>query len=93
MSTATLQSLQSNSTGWLLFVRLTFGISIAAMLGFIFFMEGSLLMRGYLALNSLFLISSTIIMSKTMRDEHEAQSINRKISEAKTNKILKEYAE
>jgi len=93
MSTATLQSLQSNSTGWLLFVRLTFGISIAAMLGFIFFMEGSLLMRGYLALNSLFLISSTIIMSKTMRDEHEAQNINRKISEAKTNKILKEYAE
>jgi hypothetical protein len=93
MSTATLQTLQSNSTGWLLFVRLTFGISIAAMLGFIFFMEGSLLMRGYLALNSLFLISSTIIMSKTMRDEHEAQSINRKISEAKTNKILKEYAE
>jgi len=35
MSTATIQSLQSNSTGWLLFVRLTFGISIAAMLGFI----------------------------------------------------------
>ncbi len=50
-------------------------------------------MRGYLALNSLFLISSTIIMSKTMRDEHESQSINHKISEAKTNKILKEYAE
>ena len=86
-------TLQPNSTSWLLFVRLTFGISIAAMAAFIFFMEGSLLMRGYLALNSLFLISSTIMMSKTMRDEHEAQSLIHKISEAKTNKILKEYTE
>ena len=60
MSDATLQP---NSTSWLLFVKLTFGISIAAMAAFIFFMEGSLLMRGYLALNSLFLISSTIMMS------------------------------
>lgn len=93
MSTTTIQSLQSNSSGWLFFVRITFGISIAAMVAFIFFMEGSLLMRGYLALNSLFLISTTIIMSKTMRDEHEAQTINHKISEAKTNKILKEYAD
>lgn len=84
---------QPNSTSWLLFVRLTFGISIAAMAAFIFFMDGSLLMRGYLALNSLFLISSTIMMSKTMRDEHEAQSLLHKISEAKTNKILKEYTE
>jgi len=63
------------------------------MAAFIFFMEGSLLMRGYLALNSLFLISSTIMMSKTLRDEHEAQSLIHKISEAKTNKILKEYTE
>ena len=86
-------TLQPNSTSWLLFVRLTFGISTAAMAAFIFFMEGSLLMRGYLALNSLFLISSTIMMSKTMRDEHEAQSLIHKISEAKTNKILKEYTE
>ena len=86
-------TLRPNSTSWLLFVRLTFGISIAAMAAFIFFMDGSLLMRGYLALNSLFLISSTIMMSKTMRDEHEAQSLSHKISEAKTNKILKEYTE
>ncbi|PWQ96509.1 YiaA/YiaB family inner membrane protein [Leucothrix arctica] len=86
-------TLQPNSTSWLLFVRLTFGISIAAMAAFIFFMEGNLLMRGYLALNSLFLISSTIMMSKTMRDEHEAQSLIHKISEAKTNKILKEYTD
>jgi len=86
-------TLRPNSASWLFFVRLTFGISIAAMAAFVFFMEGSLLMRGYLALNTLFMISATIVMSKTMRDEHESQSLSHKISEAKTNKILKEYTE
>jgi hypothetical protein len=51
------------------------------------------LTKGYLALNSLFLVSSTIMLSKTLRDEHEAQRLLNRISEAKTNKILKEYAE
>ncbi len=82
-----------NSSSWLFFVKLTFGISLAAMVAFIFFMEGSLLTKGYLALNSLFLVSATIMMSKTLRDEHEAQRMLNRISEAKTNKILKEYAE
>ena len=54
-------------------------------------MEGSLLVKGYMALNSLFLVSATIMLSKTLRDEHEAERLLNKINEAKTNKILKEY--
>lgn len=83
----------TNSTSWLFFVKLTFGISIAAMIAFIFFMSGDLLTKGYLALNTLFIVSATIMMSKTLRDEHEASKLVNKISEAKTNKILKEYSE
>jgi hypothetical protein len=83
----------TNSTSWLFFVKLTFGISIAAMVAFIFFMSGDLLTKGYLALNSLFIVSTTIMMSKTLRDEHENTKLANKISEAKTNKILKEYSE
>lgn len=82
-----------NSASWLFFVKLTFGISLAAMAAFIFFMDGNLLTKGYLALNSLFLVSATIMLSKTMRDEHEAQRLQNRINEAKTNKILKEFGE
>jgi len=39
------------------------------------------------------MVSSTIMLSKTMRDEHETGKLSSKISEAKTNKILQEYAE
>ena len=80
-----------SSNSWLLFVKLTFAISLNSMGLFIFFMEGSLLVKGYMALNSLFLVSATIMLSKTLRDEHEAERLLNKINEAKTNKILKEY--
>jgi len=84
---------QTNSTGWLLFVKLSFVVSIAAMIAAILFMPGDLMMKGYFGLNSLFMVSSTIMISKTMRDEHEGQKIINKISEAKTNKIISEYSE
>ena len=84
---------QSNSTGWLLFVKLSFVISLAAMLAAIVFMPGDLMLKGYMGLNSLFIVSSTIMVSKTLRDEHESSKIINKISEAKTNKIISEYTE
>lgn len=83
----------TNSTGWLLFVKLSFLVSIAAMIAAILFMPGDLMLKGYFGLNSLFMVSSTIMISKTMRDEHEGSKMMNKISEAKTNKIIKEYAE
>ncbi len=82
-----------SSSSWVFFVKTTFAIALAAMAAFVFFMDGSLLVKGYLALNSLFLVSSTIMLSKTLRDEHEAQRLLNRINEAKTNKILKEFAE
>ena len=82
-----------SSSSWVFFVKTTFAIALAAMAAFVFFMDASLLVKGYLALNSLFLVSSTIMLSKTLRDEHEAQRLLNRINEAKTNKILKEFAE
>lgn len=84
---------QTNSAGWLLFVKLSFVVSIVAMVAAILFMPGDLMMKGYFGLNSLFMVSSTIMISKTMRDEHENKKIINKIAEAKTNKIINEYAE
>lgn len=84
---------ETNSTGWLLFVKLSFVISLVAMGSAILFMDGDIMLKGYMALNSLFIVSSTIMVSKTLRDEHESKKIINKISEAKTNKIIKEYAE
>ncbi len=85
--------IQSHSTSWLFYVKSAFVISLAAMLAGILFMPGSLVVQGYFALSSMFMVSATITMVKTLRDEHESQRLLSKISEAKTSKILKEFAE
>jgi hypothetical protein len=65
--------LTNNSSYWTTFVKLTFVVALIGMGSFVFFMDGNLLTKGYLALNSLFLVSSTIMLSKTLRDDHEAK--------------------
>ena len=50
-------------------------------------------MKGYMGLCALFLVSTSITLSKTLRDEHENQRLINKISEAKTKQLIKEYAE
>ena len=69
-------SVLTNSTYWTSFVKFTFGVALLGMAAYVFFMDGTLLMKGYLALNSLFLVSSTIMLSKTLRDEHEAKRLS-----------------
>ncbi|EDY87486.1 yiaA/B two helix domain family [gamma proteobacterium HTCC5015] len=88
-----IETSQSNSASWVFFVKISFGIAIAAMGAGILFGPADLLVKGYLGISSLFLVSTTITLSKTMRDEHENQRIYNKISEAKTQQLIKEYGE
>lgn len=85
--------IQSNSPAWLFYVKAAFVIALLAMGAGILFMPGGLMVQGYFALSALFLLSSTITLSKTLRDEHEAQRLIHRINDAKTNKIIREFAE
>lgn len=82
-----------NTAGWLVFVKLSFIVAVLSMAAGIIFMPGDLMLKGYFGLNALFIVSSTIMLSKTLRDEHERKRIVNRINEAKTNKIIKEYSE
>lgn len=41
-------------------------------------------------ISSLFLVFSTITMSKTIRDKHESDRLHNRISEARTTKIIRD---
>lgn len=84
--------LKSNSSGWLFFVKTSFAIAVLAVAAGVFFMPGTLLIKGYFALSSLFLVSSTITLSKTLRDEHESLRLINKVSEARTSKMINDLA-
>ena len=88
-----IDTMQSNSRSWLFYVKASFATALAAMAAGILFAPADFLVKGYLTMSALFLVSSTITLSKTLRDEHESERLLHKISEAKTQQLIKEYSE
>jgi len=82
--------ISGNSPQWNFFVKAAFALSIAATTIGIFLIPGDLVVKGYFAISSLFMVFATITMSKTLRDQHESQRVHNKISEARTSKIMNE---
>ncbi|MFE8069863.1 YiaA/YiaB family inner membrane protein [Marinobacteraceae bacterium S3BR75-40.1] len=82
-----------HSGSWVFFVKVSFGVALLAAAIGIAFAPTSLMVKGYMAISALFLVSSTITLSKTMRDEHESRRIHNRLSEARAQQLLKEYGE
>ena len=84
-------SLHQDSPAWVAFTQISFVLSLIAMGVGIYYMPVELWVRGYLAMGTLFVVSSTVVASKTMRDQHESRKIVNKIQEVKTERLLKDY--
>ena len=82
---------QRDSAAWLFFVRAAFGISLAATITGVMYLPVDFWVKGYMAMGLFFTIGSTITLTKTLRDDHEAKRLLNRIAEAKTSKLLKEY--
>ncbi len=82
--------LSSSTSAWDFFVRVAFGTAVASTAIGVYLIPGELVVKGYFLISSLFLVFSTITMSKTIRDRHEADRLHNRISEARTSKILRD---
>lgn len=87
------EQIQSHSSSWIFYVKASFGCALAAMVAGIVFSPIDFMVKGYLAVCALFLVSTTITMSKTLRDVHESLRLVNRISEARTQQLIKEYGE
>ncbi len=86
-----LNSTQLNSPSWMFFVRINFAISMASMFVAILLSPIEILVQGFLAMGTLYLVASTFTFAKTVRDEFEGQKLINKLAEARAEKLLKEY--
>lgn len=86
-------SVHRHSGGWLFFVKASFAISLGLMGLGVLWMPVDLWLKGYLVMGLMFVVGSTITLAKTIRDEHEAKRVINRLSEARTEKLLKEYAD
>ncbi|MCB1695954.1 MAG: hypothetical protein KDI10_09585 [Halioglobus sp.] len=82
--------MNSSTSAWDFFVKLAFAVAVGATMMGIYMLPGELLVKGYFMISSLFLVFSTITMSKTIRDKHESDRLHNRISEARTTKIIRD---
>ena len=83
--------IQTNSAGWLFFVKVSFALALVVVALGVYFLPAEPWVRGYLGIAILFVIGTTFTLAKTVRDEHEAQRLINRISEVKTEQMLKGY--
>ncbi len=85
------QGIQRDSSAWLFYVKAAFLLSVGAMAAGIAMLPTVLWVKGYMGMGLLFCVGSSITLSKTLRDDHEAKKLINQIGEARAKKILKDY--
>lgn len=82
---------QSHSQAWIVQTWISFAISTSAMAIGILYLPVDGWIKGYLGMGMAFSLGSTISLTKTVRDEHEAKKLLAKVDEARVEKLLAEH--
>jgi hypothetical protein len=78
------------SAAWNVFTYFNFAVGASMMAGGIYFLEASFAAKGFYAMAALMLVSSTVAITKTLRDTEESQRLYNKLDEARTERLLME---
>ncbi len=75
-----------------LFSYFNFAVAAMMMAGGIYFMEASFSAKGFYAMAALMLISSTVGITKALRDKEESDRLHNRLEEARTERLLAEVS-
>jgi hypothetical protein len=84
------QPSQPHSSAWLTFTYASFLASAGMVAAGILFLPLDLWAKGYLAMGALMLTQSCITLTKTLRDNVEAEKLVNRIEDARTERLLME---
>ena len=82
-----------DTAAWRFQVVAAFAIALALTTGGVLYLPVTTWIKGYLLMGVYFTVSSAFGLAKTLRDAHEGSRLVAKISEAKTEKMLRELAQ
>ena len=80
-----------NSNGFALQAGIAFAIALFAMIFAIWVMEGDIWIRAFLALGTVFLVTSSFTLAKVVRDSQEEQYVMTRVDRARLDKLLSEH--
>jgi len=81
----------SQSSGWIVQTYISFAVSMSALALGIAYMPGDPWKRAFLAVAALYAVTSSISLSKTVRDQHEASRVVARVDEARFERLLTEH--
>ena len=81
----------SQSSGWVVQTYISFAVSMSALTLGIAYMPGDPWKRAFLAVAALYAVTSSISLSKTVRDQHEASRVVARVDEARFERLLAEH--
>jgi hypothetical protein len=91
MSNRELAPTPTHSTAWIAQAWISFALSISATAIGIIYLPVDGWIKGYLGMGLTFTVGSTISISKTTRDIHEAQKLTARVDEARVEKLLSDH--
>jgi hypothetical protein len=80
-----------NTTAFYAQAAISFGIALLAIVLGIFYLPVDPWMRAFLAVGSLFLVTSSFTLAKCVRDAQELSAVTSRIDQARVEKILAEH--
>lgn len=80
------------SSSYNIFTYVQFAIATSMMAGGIYSLEASFAAKGFYAMAAIMLVSSTVAITKALRDSEEGDRLHNKIEDAKTERLLAEIS-
>ena len=80
-----------NTTAFAAQAAISFGASLFAMLVAVYFMDADPWVKGFLALGTLYLTTSTFTLAKVVRDMQEDTTVMHRLDQARLDKALSQH--
>lgn len=80
-----------HSQAWIVQAWASFAIALAATSFGILYLPVNGWIKGYLGMGLAFTVGSTVSVSKTARDQHEAKRLTARVDEARVEKLLADH--
>jgi hypothetical protein len=81
----------SPSSAWVVQTWLSFALSVGVTAMGIYWLPVDGWVKGFIAMGLLFSVGSTFNLAKTVRDQHEAERLHKRIDEARVSKYISEH--
>ncbi len=80
-----------NTTAFAAQAAISFGAALFAMLVAVYFMDADPWVKGFLALGTLYLTTSTFTLAKVVRDMQEDTTVMHRLDQARLDKALSQH--